>query len=337
MKYLVWIITIFLNVTGHHFLPKEPRRSRASLNDYTGYENMKYVLLTGNPRNDETAQMEVMDERGSTKICNSKSIYPLKVEDATAVFTDNYIIVCGGYRTNSACYTYADNQQGWTKLADMDTPRYGSASVSIDDGILVTGGYDGSNYVKTSEIVFLNGTVKQGKPLPEPRYGHCLVEYQGHIISTGGRDGNGDENSIVWLFNNHEEFTMTNLPSMIYKRYGHACGIVHSSLHNGRPLLVVAGSNQGDGRDKSEFWDFTVPGSQWQSCSEDLPVHMWNGPKMTHTADKKNLLMTYEKSIYSFHCRSSSDCHWKKENYELKTSRRFPVLTAVPSSLVENC
>jgi len=38
MKYLVWIITIFLNVTGHHFLPMETRRSGASLNNYTGYE-----------------------------------------------------------------------------------------------------------------------------------------------------------------------------------------------------------------------------------------------------------------------------------------------------------
>ena len=71
----------------------------------------------------------------------------------------------------------------------MDTPRDESASVSIDDGILVTGGTDdGGNRLKTSEIVFLNGTVKKGKPLPEPKYGHCLVEYQGQIISTGGRN-----------------------------------------------------------------------------------------------------------------------------------------------------
>merc|ERR1712008_228033 len=134
----------------------------------------------------------------------------------------------------------------------------------------------------------MGGTVKQGKPLPEPRYGHCLVEYQGQIISTGGADGNADYTSTVWSFNNHEEFTMTNKPSMIYKRHYHACGIVQSSLHDGRPLLVVAGASFGDGMDKSEYFDFTIPGSQWQSCSEDLPVGMWQGPRMTHTADKKN-------------------------------------------------
>ena len=166
-----------------------------------------------------------------------------------------------------ACYSYADDQQGWTKLADMDTSRESTASVSIDDGILVTGGHDGRNRLKTSEIIFLNGTVKQGKPLPEPRSGHCLVEYQGQIISTGGYDGNGDDTSTVWLFNNHEEFTMTNKPSMKHRRGLHACGIVHSSLHDGRPLLVVAGG-YGDGSDKSEYLDFSVSGSQWQSCSK---------------------------------------------------------------------
>jgi len=339
MKYLVWIITIFLNVTGHHFLPKEPRRSRASLNNYTGYENMKYAILTGYPNNDETAQMEVIDESGLTKICNSKSKYPLKVADATGVFTNNYIIVCGGKSRwtpqTPACYTYADDQQGWIKLADMDTPRSNSASVSIDDGILVTGGVDRSNRLKTSEIVFLNRTKKQGKPLPEPRSGHCLVEYQGQIISTGGADGNGYYTSTVWSFNDHEEFTLTNKPSMIHRRSSHACGIVHSSLYDGRPLLVVAGG-YGDGSDKSEYLDFSVSGSQWQSCSEDLPVSMYE-PQMTHTYNKKGLLMTYERGIYSLQCRSSNDCYWTKESYELETSRESHVMIMVPSSLVENC
>jgi len=310
---------------------------------FSSFADMKYAILTGYPGNDETAQMEVMDESGSTKICNSKSKYPLKVSHATGVLHYNYIIVCGGISppTTPACYaygyTYPDNQKVWTRLADMDTPRYGSASVSIDDGILVTGGLDdGRNTLKTSEIVFLNRTKKQGKPLPEPRSGHCLVEYQGQIISTGGIDGNDDRTSTVWSFNNHEEFTMTNKPSMIHRRALHACGIVHSSLHDGRPLLVVAGAYQGSGRDKSEFWDFSVPGSQWQSCSEDLPVRM-HEPQMTHTTNKKGLLMTYRKGIYSFQCRSSNDCYWTKESYELETVRRYHVMIMVPSSLVENC
>jgi len=307
-------------------------------------KDMKYVLVTESPENyetDEIAQMEVMDESGSTKICKyPKSKYPLQVDAATGVYTEGRMIVCGGISnfgsTASACYSYEDDQQGWTKLADMDTPRSSSSSIQIPGGIFVTGGHDGSyNILKTSELIHINGTVKQGKLLPEPISGHCMVEYQGEIISTGGEDGNYDDTSDVWSFNNHVEFTLTNKPSMKHARHHHACGIVHSIQHEDRPLLVVAGG-YGNGIDKSEYWDFTLPGSQWQLCSKDLPVSMYLGPRMT-TTNKNQLLLTYEEGIYSFNCRSSDDCYWEKKNQELKTDRYYHVLMEVPASLVENC
>ena len=61
------------------------------------------------------------------------------------------------------------------------------------------------------------------------------------------------------------------------------------------------------------------------------------GPRMTTTKNKNQLLMTYEKGIYSFNCRSSDDCYWEKKDFELKTSRSFHVMMEVPASLVENC
>merc|ERR1712038_1155088 len=186
-----------------------------STNKSSKDQNMKYVLVTGSPTNDETAHMEVMDESGSTKLCkNPKSKYPLQVSYATGVYTEGRMIVCGGGSPpTSHCYTYENDQQGWTKLADMDTQRSSSSSIAIPGGILVTGGYDGSNTLKTSEIIYINGTVKQGKSLPEPRYAHCMVEYQGEIISTGGLDENNDDTSDVWSFKNHVEFPLTNKPS----------------------------------------------------------------------------------------------------------------------------
>ena len=64
----------------------------------------------------------------------------------------------------------------------MNRPRKESASIAIPGGILVTGGqYDSGGILKTTEKVYLNGTVKQGKSLPEYRSGHCMVEYQGTL------------------------------------------------------------------------------------------------------------------------------------------------------------
>ena len=57
---------------------------------------------------------------------------------------------------------------------------------------------------------------------------------------------------------------MTIGPSMNQERAFHGCGIFHSNVHLGRPVIVAAGSYYGDGRIISEIWDFTMPGSQWQ-------------------------------------------------------------------------
>ena len=51
---------------------------------------------------------------------------------------------------------------------------------------------------------------------------------------------------------------------MNHKRFKHGCGIYHSSVHSGRPVIVTTGGARGDAVSSSEIWDFTVPGSQWQ-------------------------------------------------------------------------
>ena len=47
-------------------------------------------MLKGWPR-DTSSQMEVINENGSTKICQHKSLYPLNVEDATGHSFCTYI------------------------------------------------------------------------------------------------------------------------------------------------------------------------------------------------------------------------------------------------------
>ena len=79
--------------------------------------------------------------------------------------------------------------------------------------------------------------------------------------------------STVWMFNGNDNFKMTLGPSMINRRLAFGCGIYHSSVHFGRPVIATAGGmgagygsgNYGSAADASEIWDFTVPGSQWQS------------------------------------------------------------------------
>ena len=58
---------------------------------------MKYILVTGFPRTDETAQMEILSEDGTTVICpNSKNSYLENLDSASGAVTDGTIVACGG-------------------------------------------------------------------------------------------------------------------------------------------------------------------------------------------------------------------------------------------------
>ena len=49
------------------------------------------------------------------------------------------------------------------------------------------GGYDGKNWLNTTEIIYPNGSKTEGPiELPELRDSHCMVEYAGMIILMGG-------------------------------------------------------------------------------------------------------------------------------------------------------
>ena len=71
--------------------------------------------------------------------------------------------------------------------------------------------------------------------------------------------------STVWLFDANNNFKMTKGPSMNHEISAHGCGIYHSSVHSGRPVIVTAaGGVNKAAMEGSEIWDFTVPGSRWQ-------------------------------------------------------------------------
>ena len=60
---------------------------------------MKYILVTGYSRDDETAQMEIMSEDGTTVICqNPNNNYPETLSSVSGAVTDeNTIVACSGF------------------------------------------------------------------------------------------------------------------------------------------------------------------------------------------------------------------------------------------------
>ena len=233
---------------------------------------MKYVQISGYPRNENTAKMEVIDPDGQTKVCQGNMAYPLQISSATAAFTEDKMVVCGGSSPHTdKCHVY-EHGQGWSLLTTMIQVRSGSASISIPGGIIVIGGLGDGFTLKTSQIVRLDGSaVTYGPHIPEPREGHCIAQYKegNAFFITGGANPMYDATSTVWHYEGTENFSLKKTSTMKKTRHYHACSIFSSDQHGERPVLVAAGSDgSGSGRNDCEFLDFTQPGSEWQLCSK---------------------------------------------------------------------
>ena len=54
---------------------------------------------------------------------------------------------------------------------------------------------------------------------------------------------------------------------MVHSRIYHACTTFSSALHDGRPIIIVAGSWYGSGSKTAEILDFTKEGTSWQKSN----------------------------------------------------------------------
>ena len=158
----------------------------------------KQILITGDG-DDQAPKMELLERNGSSTICQASSFkYPIDVNYASGALVGTTMVLCGGYGDDTyydSCYRFDKQDNQWTFLSKMSTPRKASAAISIHNGVWITGGDDEQrNDLSSTEFIFLNGTKKDGPSLPQPRSFHCLVQYKSTIFLTGGFGG---ERSIV--------------------------------------------------------------------------------------------------------------------------------------------
>ena len=58
---------------------------------------------------------------------------------------------------------------------------------------------------------------------------------------------------------------------------------------------------------------------------------------MATTGNGRGLIISHDKELYSFKCKSQQNCFWTKEETELQISRDDHMMITVPSTLVDNC
>ena len=135
----------------------------------------------------------------------------------------------------------------------MSTKRSNSASVPVKGKLLVLGGYDGNNYLATSEYVSPDGDASQpGPDLPGPRAAHCALKLSnGQVMLLGG---DPDKKSVLIL--NPD----LSLPPLIFDRWYFGCATFNSPMHDNREVVLAVGGYE---QATAEVLDYTQANSTW--------------------------------------------------------------------------
>ena len=167
-------------------------------------------------------------------------------------------LICGGYPATDACYWLPS-----LKKIRMKKKRYLAASLVFNSRLLVTGGYDGNGYLKSTEWVSATLPHLEDTELPITLYGHSMelinIEGQPTAIVIGGRSSSGPT-SRTFLGNlNGAQIQWTDGPTLKTGRRYHASALLQLQ----DTTYIVVSGGRGGGR-SVELMEVTSSQSEWK-------------------------------------------------------------------------
>ncbi len=304
-----------------------------------------FLLSTGWNGIDTVSDTDIISTSTLTRCYHAEFHLPEALDDATGGLLAPSIqdekssrkysaIICG----ELACYIL-----GSSKVAgSLNHPRYGASSVTINSGktLWVTGGYDGTYDLDTTELVefddfsesILVATV--GRTLPEPMSFHCLEVVDNTLGILYGGNQFGVEMSASWtldLVHNVNDNDWVPRAPMSMARMHHACGVVSQ-------FVVAAGGmlSNGDITDNVELFDAGSEKSWSQGPA--LPVPLQGAASVTKE-DNSQLFVVggalsndwfhTSNAVYAFECLDKV-CQWSCLDVVLLYARSSAVAFMLP-------
>ena len=231
------------------------------------------MIVTGKSDDLERDDGQIVHINDASKRCQLLQSYPIPLYTGTGNIVSGVPIVCGGEPTDesytSQCFMLDTNTSTWIFLSDMSTPRQDVASSSLNGALWVTGGFtnNGAAEDASTEIIYLNGTVRYGPTLPSARDDHCMVTLHNGKVMILGSDG-GTTNSKDVIIYDFARNIFQSAPSLLFERKRSACTIFKSTLHGDRPVVLVAG---GDDTATAEIYDYTYH-TFWKQSTYELHI-----------------------------------------------------------------
>jgi len=183
--------------------------------------------------------------------------------------TSDGVLMCGGETKNgwtSSCYLL--NSGGYKCMKGLLKTRNAASSVETPLGLWISGGFDGDEYVQTTEI-WNNNHSQPHVRLPEATAGHCITPLNNtHVLITGGWTESSDGwtgSSSAFIYSEEEGYSY--IEDMKRGRKDHGCTLINDTT------VLVAGGGGANGWELStEYLDLTT--LTW-SDGQELQQGMW--------------------------------------------------------------
>ena len=214
-------------------------------------DETKVLIATGSDI-DSGRNTEILDMEDPSFACSNVELFPVKMYRGVGALVNGTPLICGGYwsGTYDTCYTLEENGR-WKEdqLASLNTPRRDAASLTMDDKLVVAGGWDESNRLKTIELVSPN-TTSMILPYELPvalSFRPCAVSWNSDtFMLIGGASDHGKEERTYFIDMGNN--TVMDGPNLQFRRRNLAC---QEMIVNGSSFIVVAGGWNETGRMQS--------------------------------------------------------------------------------------
>ena len=213
-------------------------------NDYILSDETKVLISTDTVRN-----TEILDMEDPSFACPNVELFPVKMYNGMGALVNGTPFICGGYyRKNifykvyyDTCYTLEEYGK-WKEdqVASLNKPKYSAASLTMNDKLVVAGGWDGSNRLKTIELASPN-TASMILPYELPvalSSKPCAVSWKSDtFMLVGGRSDQYSYEERTYFIDMGNN-TVINGPNLQIGRIYQAC---QEMIVNGSSFIVVAG------------------------------------------------------------------------------------------------
>ncbi len=224
----------------------------------------------------------------------------------------------------------------WISSASMNSVRNEAAAAQLQDGkLLVSGGFDGSAYLNSAEMLTEEGWESNIPSLPVTISAHCMVTVNSTtVMAIGGRQ-NSEISGKTFFFTFGEE-SWTEGPELKNKISYHSCGKIRRNKESQEMSIIVAGGFL------SSVEILDEGSNEWQTGPE-LPfgIDGCHGSQMVEDQNGGVVLiggysrpLGHLDTLYQLP-HGGQDTVWTKMEQKMQTGRNVHTAILVPDNIVD--